>query len=113
MALPPHCQLGSVGLGGTARVLTGGYLLSVARTRRTGGVVQFSSVRAHERSRPSESTEKTADDEAVGSRASLERTNSVAPNVRQKDVLDVTPLRGSFGSQIKLKALDEEALRPV
>jgi hypothetical protein len=35
----------SVGLGGAARVLTGGYLSSVARTRRTGRVVQFSSVR--------------------------------------------------------------------
>ena len=70
-----------------------------------------------------EPTEKTADDEVVGSRASARsrrsgfaasgRTNIVAPDVRQKDVLGIRRSGSSFGSQIKLKALDEEALHPA
>lgn len=44
MALPPHRQLGRSALA-AARVLTRGYLSSVARGRRTERVVQFSSVR--------------------------------------------------------------------
>ena len=44
VTFPPRARP-AVGFGGTARVVTGGYLSSVARARRTGRVAQFSSVR--------------------------------------------------------------------
>jgi hypothetical protein len=80
-----------------------------------GGSVQIASWTqpVNGRSWPLGAHRKTADDEAVRSRASARsrqsdfaasgKTKVIAPNVRQKDVLGITRSGSSFGSRIRLK----------